>query len=281
MTWRAYASGRLVAQPRPPRGHLRQRVLDQVLGAVVVPGQQDGGAQQRELAITRPARERRLVLRPHILRTPPVSERLGSEQGSHQVGEPARVRRVDVEVEAGLDELELADRPGSVPHHHVHARVGELGSPARRRPPPRPARRGRPARRRGRRRGCGRRTARAPGSRSRRPRPCRPGRRRGRRGRRPTSRRGPHRLHDRLDHPRRRGQSLEPLVADARRDHDADAARAGPRLDHDLAPPVQRRLQPARPASRRPAARSARTARPRRGRRGSPCPRSRRTRRRR
>ena len=55
-----------VTQAAPAGGDLGEGVLDEVLGPVVVAGDQDGGTQQRELAITRPARERRLRLLLHV-----------------------------------------------------------------------------------------------------------------------------------------------------------------------------------------------------------------------
>ena len=71
---------------------------------------------------------------------------------------------------------------------------------------------------------------------------------------------GPHRLHQRLHHPRRRRQ---PARSRSSRTLDAtttpDAAGADPRLDHDLAPTRQRRPADRGPAWRRRAARSART----------------------
>ena len=53
---RSSSSSRVVAQR-----HLGQCLLDEVLGPVVVTGEEDRGAQQRQLAIARPAAERLLV----------------------------------------------------------------------------------------------------------------------------------------------------------------------------------------------------------------------------
>jgi hypothetical protein len=48
----------LVVQPSPAHRDLRQGVLDQVLGAVVVAAEQDRGAQERLLSLARPTGER-------------------------------------------------------------------------------------------------------------------------------------------------------------------------------------------------------------------------------
>ena len=61
-------------------------------------------------------------IRPSGLRTPP---------SGHQVGERARVGRRDVEVEAGLDQLELADHPAALPLQEVDPEVVDRAAEAR------------------------------------------------------------------------------------------------------------------------------------------------------